>query len=245
MRSVLQSQGHTVIGSCASLDQIVLDSEPQSPPDLFVVSGYGCEHSAELSSIISEMRVRMPATKWIVVGPDADSILLREALAAGADGLLFDEAPAEVFRLVTSLVLLGHSFIPTPLAQVLSQHSSVRADRGNVPAPDALPCGDDEPAASEVHVNPSGLNSPANRPRGVTGAPESRMDFDLSCQQWEILYWLVLGATNKHIAETFDMTTNQVKVQMRVIFRKMNVSNRSQAAIKALRYPTVPPGAGS
>src|ERR1700677_4618503 len=106
IQSVLQTQGHTVIGSCENLDQIVSGRELPSPPDLFVVGGYGSEHSAKLSSIIRQMRLRIPATKWIVLGPGADSTLLRSALEAGADGLLLDDAPSEVLRSLTSLVLL-------------------------------------------------------------------------------------------------------------------------------------------
>ena len=86
------------------------------------------------------------------------------------------------------------------------------------------------------------LHSPVNR---AMDTPESGIDFDLSQQQREILHWLVLGVSNKHIADTFHMTTNQVKFRIKVIFRKLNVSNRSQAAVKALRYLTFPPGASS
>jgi DNA-binding NarL/FixJ family response regulator len=240
IRSVLESQGHTVIGDCKSLDQIVSGLDLGSSPDLFVVCGYGSEHSFELSRSIRQSRSRMPAAKWIVIGADADSTLLRAALEAGADGLLFDESPPEVLRLLTSLVLLGHSFIPTPMARILSEHLA-RAHLGDVPDSDASARWVDEGAVSRLRVGPPRLNSPANHPsRRVSAAPEERVSFNLSRREREILHWLTSAASNKVIAEMCDIPVQKVKHHMRVLFRKLKVSNRHQAAIKALTYPTLP-----
>lgn len=236
---VLQCQGYTVIASCESLGQIVSGPDLRSPPDVFVVGGYESEHSAELATSIRQLRSRIPAAKWIVLGPSADLTLLKEAFEAGADGLLFDDSPPEVIQLLTSLVLLGNSFIPTSMARILSEHSA-QASRGKVPDPNALLCLDDEGAELKAHVDPLRFNSPSNRPSGVTATPEGPVQFDLSGREREILHLLLQGASNKHIAEMFDLTVEKVKTHLKALFRKMKVSNRSQAAIKALRYPSLP-----
>lgn len=104
---------------------------------------------------------------------------------------------------LTSLVLLWPLSYPYPDANGTGLKPAFVGEsyRGNVPDADALLSRDDEGAASKVQVDPLGLNS-SDRPIPVPGAPEGRMDFDLLPQQWEILYWLVLGASNRHIAET-------------------------------------------
>jgi DNA-binding NarL/FixJ family response regulator len=55
------------------LDQIASRLDRCSPPDLFVVGGYGSEHAAELSASIRRFRSRIPTAKWIVQGTRADS----------------------------------------------------------------------------------------------------------------------------------------------------------------------------
>src|ERR1700685_4674984 len=72
IQSVLQSQGHTVIGGCESFDQIVSWFDGDSSPDLVVAYGFGAEHSIELTASIRHLRSRTRAVKWIVIGPSAD-----------------------------------------------------------------------------------------------------------------------------------------------------------------------------
>jgi two-component system, NarL family, nitrate/nitrite response regulator NarL len=240
IQSALQSLGHAVIGSCESLDQIVSAPEMRPSPDLLVVCGYGAEHPIELGSSMRRLRLRIPTAKWIFMGSDAASTLLREALDAGADGLLFDESPLEVVQSLISLVLLGHSFIPTPMARILSEHSA-QVRRDDVLDHDALLYWDDGGAASKLHVDPAQSNSLANHPsRRVAAAPEERVQFDLTPREREILHWIALGMSNQRIAEMLEITSPRVKSHLKTLYRKMKVSNRSQAAIKALRYPTLP-----
>jgi len=239
IHSALRSLGNAVIGNCESLDQIELGTDMRSPPDLLVVGGYGSENSIELGSSMRRLRLRIPAAKWIVVGSGATSTLLREALDAGADGLLFDESPLEVVRLLISLVLLGHSLIPTPMARILSEQSK-QARRRNFPDAYASLYWDDRGAASKIHVHPQRSDSLANFPNHrVTATLEEQVLFDLSHQEREILHWIALGASTRHISEMLDITPDKVKNHLRTLYRKMKVSNRSQAAIKALRYPAL------
>lgn len=56
-----------------------------------------------------------------------------------------------------------------------------------------------------------------------------------SARELEILELVVNGATNLEIATALFITDNTVKVHLRNIFRKMEVRNRQQAAVRALR----------
>jgi transcriptional regulator EpsA len=55
---------------------------------------------------------------------------------------------------------------------------------------------------------------------------------ELSAREREILHRLSHGSTNSHIAETLDISLFTVKNHLKRIFRKIGVSNRTQAAAR-------------
>ena len=58
---------------------------------------------------------------------------------------------------------------------------------------------------------------------------------DLTDRERDVLALLVEGATNDQIAEALFITEKTVKTHLSGIFRKLGVTNRTQAATKALR----------
>ncbi|MDO6416185.1 response regulator transcription factor [Sphingomonas sp. BIUV-7] len=72
-----------------------------------------------------------------------------------------------------------------------------------------------------------------HQPLGPSGADAS-MPIDLSGEEIEILQHLVAGATNKVIAERMSLSVTTVKICIKVLFRKLRVTNRTQAAIWAV-----------
>lgn len=58
---------------------------------------------------------------------------------------------------------------------------------------------------------------------------------DMSARETEILSLLVNGHSNKAIANQLNITEGTVKVHIKVILKKINASNRTQAAIWALQ----------
>lgn len=57
----------------------------------------------------------------------------------------------------------------------------------------------------------------------------------LSPKEWQILERLVLGMTNKEIAQEFGIAEGTVKVHLRAILQKTKKRNRTEAALWALR----------
>jgi two-component system, NarL family, nitrate/nitrite response regulator NarL len=54
----------------------------------------------------------------------------------------------------------------------------------------------------------------------------------LTASQWDVLRELATtGATDKEIARDLDISRGAVKVTMRTIFRRLDVGNRTQAAL--------------
>ncbi|RPF71175.1 response regulator transcription factor [Aurantiacibacter spongiae] len=56
---------------------------------------------------------------------------------------------------------------------------------------------------------------------------------NLSQREVEILEWLIMGCPNKVISRHMDISEATVKVHVKAILRKLNVKNRTQAAIWA------------
>lgn len=61
-----------------------------------------------------------------------------------------------------------------------------------------------------------------------------------SLREQEILSVLAEGVSNKHIARKFDIAESTVKVHVKHILRKLNMNNRTQAAIWAKSYRPIP-----
>ena len=56
----------------------------------------------------------------------------------------------------------------------------------------------------------------------------------LTEREINVLYYLVLGMTNKEISEVLNISVHTTKAHLESIFEKLNVNNRVQAAIKAV-----------
>jgi DNA-binding NarL/FixJ family response regulator len=76
-------------------------------------------------------------------------------------------------------------------------------------------------------------------PEAAPAAPAAAM----SAQQWKILELLAQGLPNKAIANELGIASSTVKNQLTVVFDKLRVSNRTQAAIAARALlKSKPPG---
>lgn len=79
---------------------------------------------------------------------------------------------------------------------------------------------------------------------GVDLLREEQDDPDLSEREREVLALIARGRTNPEIAGELYLAVDTVKTHVRTLFRKLGVSNRTQAAIAAGRFaladPSVP-----
>ena len=77
-------------------------------------------------------------------------------------------------------------------------------------------------------------NSPEHLPQDNPALPES-----LTPREMDVLRLLVEGLTNQGIAQTLTLSPGTVKSYLQTIFQKLNVSDRTQAAVKAIRLGLV------
>jgi len=115
---------------------------------------------------------------------------VRDAMAAGVDGLLAKAVSPEALVQSLQLVAMGEKVYPTNLASLLAEAAAAPVPRATL--------------------------------RG------------LSPREQEILQHLMGGASNKLIANKLGITEATVKVHLKTLLRKIDASNRTQAAIWAM-----------
>jgi DNA-binding NarL/FixJ family response regulator len=73
----------------------------------------------------------------------------------------------------------------------------------------------------------------ADKPKSSEGLPQIPSDIQLTPREKDVLGFLVEGASNKEIARELDLQVVTVKLHVRGICRKLQVQNRTQAALVA------------
>lgn len=70
-------------------------------------------------------------------------------------------------------------------------------------------------------------------------APVDTSSYRLTPREFEVLQFLARGVSNKEIARALDLQIVTIKLHVRGICRKLNVQNRTQAALKAIEMGMV------
>lgn len=87
--------------------------------------------------------------------------------------------------------------------------------------------------AGEIYVPPALMTAQAVRGGGAAGTRETRT-VPLAERQMDVLKALAEGLTNKEIARRLGIAEITVKVHLQSIYRKLGVSNRTEALAAAL-----------
>ena len=65
---------------------------------------------------------------------------------------------------------------------------------------------------------------------------EEGLKENLSIRETEVMDRVVLGMTNAQIAKELDVTPHAVKFHLGSLYRKLGVTNRTEAAVKYVRH---------
>lgn len=228
VESVLRSPGFACVGGCDTLAEADSLLRACERPDLVLVDPGAPGLSREQLERVRALRARMPATRWVLLSRAPEARLLGEALDAGVDGVLLHDISPEALHHALALVLLGHPFVPAQCARPIAPRPTAADGRA---APGAEPDGAGQPGGAKETARPVPV---AGRDAGWTPS--------LSEREAEILRCLVKGASNKIIARDLKIAEATVKVHIKGLLRKMQVKNRTQAAVWALNNP--PPAGG-
>src|SRR5215217_7259195 len=166
-----------------------------------------------------KLKTQSPETSVLILTVHADHSLLMDAVKAGAAGyVLKGEHPDHVLDAVRA-VLDGETPLDQGLAMKLLRNIG-------------------EEAAVQEDVRPQTHSTTSVGPR----SPASSMPNPLTPRETEVLSHIASGKTNRQIAQQLHLSLSTVKRHLERILSKLGVSDRTQAAVKAIEMGLVPPG---
>jgi DNA-binding NarL/FixJ family response regulator len=209
-----------------------------------------------------KIKQEMPKTSVMMVTMHENPDYLFEAVKAGAAGYVLKDAPGERLLSAVRRTLEGESPLNQELAMQLlvrlsresggsseegpgggSGERSGRASPGASGAtPEEGPREEGEPLASHPDATgPETSQSEATHPgahrAGSGGSRQSRGTEEmesLTPREVEVLRLLSQGQTNPQIAQNLRVSRGTVKIHVQHIISKLGVSDRTQAAVRAI-----------
>lgn len=100
-------------------------------------------------------------------------------------------------------------------------------------------------ASGKAHVDPDIAGKILAHAARTTPAPKTKIVDELSEREVEVLKLLARGLTNADIAERLYLSEGTVRNYVSAILAKLDVTDRTQAAILALRYGLVDTNEGT
>jgi DNA-binding NarL/FixJ family response regulator len=179
----------------------------------------------EMSGIAAtrEIKAAHPEVKVVLLTMHDEDDYVFEGIGAGASGYLLKDSSRD--ELISSIhrVHAGQvEMTPSVTRKIVQEFATLHQGRGVAPANGALPPGA-RPAAGAARPGARG-----ERPSAV--GPE-----DLSRREMDVLTLVVRGCSNRQIAQELYIDETTVKTHLHRIFEKLQVRDRTQAAVLALQ----------
>jgi len=193
-----------------------------------------------------KIKQEMPKTSVMMVTMHENPDYLFEAVKAGAAGYVLKDASGERLLSAVRRTLEGESPLNQELAMRLLRRLA-RKSRGESSseegsggtsrespedAPEKADGEGDEPLTTQPVATRSGAHQ-----AGSGGSAQSRgaaQIESLAPREVEVLKLLSQGQTNPQIAQNLLFSVSTVKAQVRSILSKLGVSDRTQAAVRAI-----------
>ena len=166
----------------------------------------------ELLAELVRTHIRVPV---IVLSAEHETETITRALQIGAVGFVPKTSINKVLISAIRLVLAGGIYVP-PEA-VLQGRSASRSE------------------AAAVHSDSAGEAQAAVAPAERGHHRSNRPLAALTERQWEVLWLLLEGLSNKQICRALDLAEATVKVHVRAILRELGARSRAEAIVVAGR----------
>jgi two-component system nitrate/nitrite response regulator NarL len=243
LEHILQSSSFGAIAESATIEEALQQIHRGEQIDLLLCSLDAGEDMAELLGAIVTLRTAHPAARTVLLTPSCSGPELVAAVLAGVNGIVLREISGVMLTRALELVMHGQQVLPPGLAaEVVGVLQAEEA--GDQPGQHAAPslCIADAAGRSVRHSTEktgkallvSQLAMTASAFLDDRLSPDRTRVLSLSERETQILECLVDGCSNKLIARRLDIAEATVKVHIKGLLRKINASNRTQAAIWAL-----------
>jgi two-component system, NarL family, response regulator LiaR len=184
-----------------------------------------------------KIKAEMPKTSVMMVTMHENPDYLFEAVKAGAAGYVLKDASGERLLSAVRRTLEGESPLNQELAMRLlrrlaRESTGERGSGGTSREPPGDAPEEDEPLTTHAEATRSGAHQAGSgRPAQSRGAAQIG---SLTPREVEVLKLLSQGQTNPEIAQNLLFSVSTVKAQVRSILSKLGVSDRTQAAVRAI-----------
>jgi DNA-binding NarL/FixJ family response regulator len=198
---------------------------------------------AELSPDLVLMDVRMPGTDGLAATreiksrtPNVSVVMvtmhdnpdyLLEAVRAGAAGYVLKDASGEKIAQAVGKTLAGESPLEEGLAMRLLERLAAEAN-----------------GSSGVSVHPSAGAPLAEAPVGAGSGAGGGLPEGITPREAEVLGLMARGYTNPQIAKSLLYSVSTVKAAVQSVTAKLGVSDRTQAAVRAIELGLATSGVG-
>ena len=205
--SLLKIQEDILIVGTAANGQEAMEQAIDAQPDVILMD----VRMPVLDGVAATEQIhkRLPACKILMLTTFNDEAYIIEALQAGASGYLLKDLPAA--DLAQAIHAVHHGIFQLD-AVVVDQVTTLLAQRMRAQSP-----------ASDA---------PLDGTLRFSGADAGR-SADLTEREVEVLRLIAQGATNREIAETLVISEGTVKNHISNILGRLNLRDRTQAAIYA------------
>ncbi len=207
LRHIFAESPFDVVAAADRLDDIETAALPSEA--LVILLSIDPERQQDLERI-TEARTRCPEAAIVCLCTNCCETQVLPMLEAGVAAILLRTVAAETLVQTLELALLGQRVVP---------HLAIPALR--------------EPAPRE-----SALSAPGEEGAPLEGfeRPEPGDAFRPSAREIKIIACLVKGESNRVIADRLAIAEGRVKGHVKAILRKIQVKNRTQAAIWGMKH---------
>ena len=181
-----------------------------------------------------KIKQEMPKTSVMMVTMHENPDYLFEAVKAGAAGYVLKDASGERLLNAVRRTLEGESPLNQELAMQLLARLATESSGGGSEEVSREAA---EEASLEAETEPQADHSETHQagPSGSGRTREATRQIDsLTPREVEVLKLLSQGQTNPQIAQNLLFSVSTVKAQVRSILAKLGVSDRTQAAVRAI-----------
>jgi two-component system nitrate/nitrite response regulator NarL len=208
IKRLLDGGQYNVVGEARALGAAEVALVRDHGADLLILEVEHCD-AGLCGDLLQEVRRGRPEIKIVILTGDGSRASFLRALSWSVDGYLFKDMSPEALVRSLELIALGQQIFPT--AMLIS-----RGEAGERPFAPLVSAWMHEP------------------PHAATSADD--LAKSLTPQDLEILRALVKGHSNRTIARSLDVSEEHVKAYLRALLRKLQVKNRTQAAVWALQH---------
>jgi two-component system, NarL family, nitrate/nitrite response regulator NarL len=216
---LLSNTSYKPIRIISHISDIAHGDLPKADKLLFIIGSESWKSSSsrgESHTEIALIKQQYPDARLIVLGGAFDAKEVVTALRAGASGYVLNTMTCQALIKSFDLVMCGETVLPSEFARAIHEQRSAMPE---ISTPYVI-------SEAMPEVDQIGL---------VRGLDHQHFEArKLSRKEIAILSRLTLGDSNKTIARTVGIAEATVKAHVKAILRKINVKNRTQAALWAL-----------